>query len=139
MSRHYGPQTTGQPRPIVDLDAQTEQVWGVWSALWSQRAADATGAERSAHRMDIDTINKVIAEDTPLGDLLRWAVDDAETTAVQFATLADQNAAQFVALQRLHAEWLRLNPPVRIAIEQEDTCRHGVSFGGDCADCDADF
>lgn len=137
MSRHYGPQTTGQARPLVDFDAQTEQVHGVWRALWEQRVADAEGKPRPVNRMDTDTINAVIAQDDQLGHLLRWAVADAETMPVTFATIGAKNDALWDAQQRLYAEWLRLNSPVRIVNEQDTTCRHGVPFTDDCDECDA--
>jgi hypothetical protein len=135
MARHYGP-TKSQ---FVDFDAQTEQVYGVWCALWEQRKADATHTGRPANRMDMNAINRVIAENTDLGQLLRWAIDDAEAMPVDFAVSADATAALWTAQQRLHAEWTNLHPPMRLAVEQETSCRHGVPFADDCGDCDADF
>jgi hypothetical protein len=46
--------------------------------------------------------------------------------------------ARFALARKLADLRAEIDPPKRIAIEQEDTCRHGVSFTAICTACDED-
>lgn len=74
-----------------------------------------------------------------IGALLEIAITDARTRSDLPATAREQDHMSWDMLVRLRDEEHRIAPAPQIRIERPGSCRHGVLYTDDCADCEADF